>query len=707
VPNIQKSFAESLEQSTHNRALVGRLCILLALTTLVLYLPITGHDFVKFDDDAHIYKNPHVLSGLTWAGVIWAFGTNYFGTWHPLTWISYMVDFQLYGLNPAGYHLTNAIFHAANALLVFLLLNRVTGAMWRSAFVAAVFACHPLRVESVAWAVERKDVLSTFFFLLAVLAYVEYVQVRSLFWNSLSEDKSSPSDQRSVRSGRQAAAYYVVALLFFTLALMSKAMVVTLPFVLLLLDYWPLRRFQHSKPGFRLTSIKGLIFEKIPFLVLAIAASAATFVASHEGGAMSSLEAIPVGERVVNAITGYLRYVALTFWPQNLSVMYPYQAQWSPVVVFGAVFLLAAWSTLSIVKARSRPYLVVGWCWFLGTLVPTIGFVQVGYQSIADRFTYIPSIGLLLMLIWSFRDLSDASDSLKKLRPWLGTALLLACLVATSLQIPYWQNSATLFTHAVRVSSNNYLMYEKLGEVFNEAGRSEEALHYYSESVRIRPEWAEGQYTFGTLLLKTGNVREAVRHLDAAVKRDPGYAQAYNNLLEGLVRLGDLEHGIQMLARSVQLKTDWSEAHYNLGTALLQAGIPAEARIELSEALRLQPAYPEAHMNLGVALRMQGELQQALSHFAEAVRLVPENPEARFKLGLALLDEDCFQDAAVQFSEGLHINPDDVKTHYRLAVTLVRLGQTQEAAVHYREAIRLAPDFTQARNELANLTTPN
>jgi hypothetical protein len=367
---------------TKRQQLAG-ICAALALVTFALYLPVVHHEFVNYDDHEYITENVHVNCGVTWPGIVWAFENKHAGNWHPLTWISHMLDCQWFGLNPAGHHLMNVLFHVVNTLLLFLLLNQITGAVWRSAIVAALFAWHPLHVESVAWAAERKDVLSTFFWLLTLIAYARFVK-------------------------KPGVIIYSLALLCFAGGLLSKAMVVTLPFVLLLLDYWPFNRLTPASAG-------KLCVEKIPFLVLAIAGSVVTFVVQKTSGAFWSSENLPPFDRVTNALIAYLRYISKTLCPTNLALIYPHPHHWPAILVIGAALTLLAWSGLFLWRAKSQPYLIVGWCWFLGTLVPAIGIVQVGVQSIADRYMYIPGIGLFIVIVWGINDFLNGRPQREKI----------------------------------------------------------------------------------------------------------------------------------------------------------------------------------------------------------------------------------------------------------------------------------------------------
>jgi tetratricopeptide (TPR) repeat protein len=688
----------------NKRPAIFALCSLLALVTLACYWPVTAHQFIDLDDHEYIYDNPHVKSGLTWPGVVWAFQTGCASNWHPLTWISHMGDCQLYGLNPAGHHLTNLLFHIANTLLLFLLLRRMTGSLWRSACVAALFAWHPLHVESVAWASERKDVLSTFFFLLTLLAYVRYAEKSE---GRMQNAESSDMLHASILYPPSSTFFYLLSLLFFSLGLMSKPMLVTLPFVLLLLDYWPLQRLsflpslhhsitpplhpsitpslQHSN-----TPTPRLFLEKLPFFALALAASVVTYLVQRTGGAVSSLEILPLQSRVANALVVYVRYLSQTLWPSQLAALYPYSRHLPVGAVIAAGVLLAGLSAWFVLRARRQPFLIVGWLWYLGTLVPTIGLVQVGSQSMADRYTYIPSIGLFLLIVWG---LDALCDRWPRQRYWLaaaGTLALAGCLICTWGQLKCWQDSETLFRHAIAATTDNYIAYDGLGNALEASGQPGEALACYAEAVRLKPNYPEGQYDLGTTLMKRGRLAEAVEHLTAAVKHNPAFAHAHINLGKALLEQGKLEEAADHLSQAVRLTPDDAEAHYNLGTLLQMQGKTDAAIACFSAALRLNPEYGEAHGNLGVALMRQGKLGEGAAHLAAALRLNPNNPEAHYNLGLALLELNHAREAADQFAAALRLNPDAPGAHYHLALALVRQDKPKEALPHAQRARDLA-----------------
>ena len=583
------------------------ICLALALVTTALYWPMTHHNFVNFDDDDYITNNSHVQAGLTWVGVIWAFQSGAAANWHPLTWLSHMLDCQLYGLNPGGHHSTNLLFHVANTLLLFLLLRQLTGALWRSAFVAALFAWHPLHVESVAWAAERKDVLSAFFWMLALMAYTRYAQKRSRV-----EGRGSRADVAvQALDSRLSTLDYLLALFFFVCGLMSKPMVVTLPFVLLLFDFWPLNRF--SSFQFQISSSEEpstlnhqpstesafrLIYEKLPFFALTLAAGVVTYFVQTSGRALWMPAERPFSSRVANALWAYERYISKTFWPADLSIFYPYPHHWPAGLVIGAALLLAIWSGLLIWRARQNPCLFVGWFWFLGTLIPTIGLVQVGSQSMADRYMYIPSVGLFILVVWGFNDFLNWRPHWRRITTFVGGVALAGCLVCTEIQLSYWQNSIKLFRHAIEVTTDNFVAYTCLGETLSDLGLKKEAMMLCAEAVKIAPNSPVAQYNFGMALLQNNRLDEALAHLDAAT----------------------------------QLAPHNSEIQYNFGLFLLLHNKPDEAASHFAATLVERPDFAEAHYRLAQALSQQHKSKEAIFHYREALRLKPEFPEAKAAL---------------------------------------------------------------------------
>ena len=608
---------------------------------------------MNLDDNAYITGNRHVQSGLTLAGVTWAFTTTHASLWIPLTWLSHMLDCQLYGLNPSGHHLTNLVFHIASTLLLFLVLERMTGALWRSAFVAALFALHPLHVESVAWAAERKDVLSTFFWMLTMWAYIRYIE-------------------------RPRLNRYLLALLFFALGLLSKPMLVTLPFVLLLLDYWPLGRFHFgrlsadrkphtSKPlntGDQKSIVLRLIREKASFFVLCAISGTLTIVAAQRT-ALASLEGYTLGSRIANAPVSFLRYIEKMVWPRGLAVMYPIQKMLPLWKVLGSGLLLVCLSLLVIRAARKFPYFVVGWFWYLGTLIPVIGIVQAGSQALADRFTYVPMIGLFVMIAWGIPDILVRWRFGKVVLSLSTGLVLLLLMTVTNFQLKYWQNNIALFEHTLAVTSNNALIHNTLGAVLAGQGKMQEAVAHCVEALRIEPHYAEAHYNLGGFLATQGKTQEAIAHFAEALRIKADFAEAHNRLGELLATQGKTQEAIAHFAEAVRIKPDYAEAHNNFGIILATQGKIQEAIGHCVEALRIKPDYAEAHNNLGIILTGQGKTQEAIAHFAEAVRIKPDHAEAHINLGLVYLMIGDKNSALGEYKILEKINPDLAKILYR------------------------------------------
>jgi tetratricopeptide (TPR) repeat protein len=656
---------------------------------------VTSHQFICLDDQHYLFDSPHVASGLTWQGIGWAFTTGYFCNWHPLTWISFMLDSQVYGMNPRGFLLTNLLLHTGNCILLFLLLKAMTKRFWPSLLVAGLFALHPLHVESVAWASERKDVLSTFFFLCTLLAYVRYVTI-----SRTPANEHPPTGPNASRITHQASRYRLLALLFFSFALMSKPMVVTLPFVLLLLDFWPLQRFQIFEYNSLRSNLPRLLREKITFFILAVAASIVTYAVQKNGGAVSSVADFSIPRRIANSLLAYAEYLSKTFWPANLSAVYPMPLQLHVGQIALAATLLGSLTVFFAFAARQKPFVVTGWLWFLGTLVPVIGLVQAGAQAMADRYMYIPSIGLFVLVVWGLGSFLSARK--RPIFVAASVAALSACVVCTHFQLAYWRDSETLFRHAIAAVPDNYLGYDNLGKALQDQGRKEEAVACWNKAVQLAPQYAQAQYNLGTVLLEQGKEEEAVLHLKAAVKAAPGDANAHQNLGNAYLNLGNLAEATVQYAESAALMPNVPIFRRVLGSVLLRQSRWSEAALVLADAVRLEPTSAEANRNLGVALIRQGRGADALTWFSEAVRLQPDS-EMRFNLGLALLDQHQPARAAEQFAECLRLNPNETSSHYRLAAALSQQHDVKGAIFHYHEALRLTPEFPDALNELARL----
>jgi protein O-mannosyl-transferase len=548
----------------------GGISLLLALVTLAVFWPVVGYDFINYDDSVYVYENAHVQGGLTLENVRWAFANLEAGFWHPLTWLSLLLDRECFGLRPGGYHLTSLLLHVANTLVLFLALRRMTGAMWRSAVVAALFALHPAHVESVAWVAERKDVLSTFFWMLALLMYARYAG-ESKVQGPKSKAGRATYPGRLASSGRSSllqplsSPFYLLALGCFVCGLMSKTMVITLPFVLLLLDYWPLRRF--SRKG-----CARLAWEKLPFLVAAGLSSLPSMHGAKALGAFASTAQLEASARFQNAAISYVRYLGQTVWPDRLSILYLHPGQWPMWQVAAAVTLLAAISAAAAGLTRRCPYLGVGWFWFVGTLVPAIGLVQVGIHAMADRYTYVPLIGLFVMLVWG---VSEAVPLARwRIRALAGgsVCLLAACAALTARQLGYWRDTETLFGRALQVAPENFVAQNILGGYYSGKGSYDEAILHYEASLKLKPDYADPRThnNLGYALANQGRTEEAVRHYREAIRLMPTYPDPHNNLGILLASQGRLDEAIREFQEALRLEPGFVQASNNLAIARAQ-----------------------------------------------------------------------------------------------------------------------------------------
>lgn len=670
--------------------------LLLLSTTVVVYWHTQDNEFITYDDGSYITENLHVQSGVTWEGIVWAFTTGHSGNWHPLTWLSHMVDCQLFGVDPRWHHLVGLLFHTANVILLFIALRRLTAADWQSAFVAALFALHPLHVESVAWAAERKDLLSTFFLLLTIWSYARYAE--------------NPGLKR-----------YLATAVFFTLGLLAKPMLVTLPFLLLLLDYWPLQRVQFrslrgemreksQRQGKGIPhqfSVSQLVTEKIPLLALAVASSIVTFIVQRRWGATATWQVLPLSQRLLNGLVAYVNYIGKMFWPANLAFFYPHPGRnlpvWEPIAA--GAFLLAV-SLLAVWMLKKRPYVSVGWFWYLGSLVPVLGLIQVGLQAMADRYTYIPLIGLFIVISWLIPDILYRLETRKAILSIAAMVVLLACVVLTRVQIRTWHDSVTLFEHAISVTENNWVAHANLGVVFGRQGRTSDAIAEYSEALRIKPDYLEAQRLIAFELANGGRISEAISHLNEALRIKPDDAEAHNNMGSLLARQGKVSEGITHYVEAVRINPDYAEAHYNLGFFLAQQGKVDSAIAQYSEALRIKPDYADARLNLGNLLVSQGRMNEALAQYSELVRLNPAYEKGQYVLAFYLAGQGKMEEAIAHYKAALRINPNYAEAHYFLGLALVRLGRAVEASTHFSQALQIKPDYQEARIELERLQTP-
>jgi tetratricopeptide (TPR) repeat protein len=683
------------------------ICLALGLITLAVFAPALTHEFLAYDDQVYVTENPHVQAGLTWPGVEWAFRSSAASNWHPVTWLSHMLDCQLYGLRPAGHHLTNVLLHAANCLLLFLVLSRMTGAMWRSACVAALFAWHPLHVESVAWIAERKDVLSTFFFLLTLGAYGRYAEGR----RKNAECRMQNAESRIVsRFTFHVSGYYLLSILFFALGLMSKPMVVTLPFVLLLLDYWPLGRSAEcgvrsaelpgAGGGWILTGWPRLVVEKIPFLALSAVACGLTIAAQRQDFAVVSAAGLPLSTRIPHALVSYAHYLGAMLLPLDLAAHYPYVVAVPAFEVAGAAILLGLVSFAVFRVAARRPYLLVGWLWYLGTLVPVIGLVQVGDQAWADRYTYIPLIGLFVAAVWGGSDLAVQPGTRLALGA-LAVAIGLGLLAGTSLQLRHWKNTRTLFEHAAAVTQNNTRALTVLGSLLAAEGKLEEAKRRYALALSYSPSNPETHFNLGKLLDQEGKLDEAIAEYSQSLWSRQWRDKAHILMGVALAKQHQYEQAAAHYQAALALNPASATAENNLARVLHTQGRMAEAMEHYEAALKLNPGLAPAHNNLGVLLLQQGRLDEGVGHLREAVRLLPRDAESQYNLALGLNQQENWKEAAVIFASLAPGGPNDPKLHCEYGLALAHLGQTREAMSHYARALRLQPDYPEALERLA------
>jgi tetratricopeptide (TPR) repeat protein len=635
------------------------LAISLALATLavVVFRPTLGNQFVNFDDNLYVYENPLVREGLTLRGFAWSLTGVSASNWHPLTWLSHMADVQMFGLNPQGHHLVNLLLHAGSAALLFLVLHAMIGAWAPTALVAALFAVHPLHVESVAWVAERKDVLSTLLWLATVALWLRYVR-------------------------RPAPRRYLPVIFAYALGLMSKPMLVTLPLVLLVFDWWPLNRLgpscapawpgseegRHPSP---LSVATGLVREKFPLFLLAAVSSAITIIAQRWGGSLRSLENISFPLRVANAFKAAVFYLEKTFWPTDLAVLYPLRPNGATMWQAAASLALLAGVTALCLRWRPRrPFLLAGWLWYLVTLLPVIGLIQAGSQAMADRYTYLPLTGVFLMLALILAEVCRRRPVTRVPMTIIAVTIVVALSALSRRQLHFWRDSVTLFSHALDVTQGNAVAHNNLGYALSVLGRQSDAAANFEEALRIDPRNWEAHANLGKIMTARGQGEKALEHYQAAVR----------------------------------LAADFPFNHYNLANALAALGRVEEALLHYAEALRLKADFPEAHVNMGNLLLQEGRLEEALANHREAVRLTPGNAVFRYNLGLSLALSGDIAGAAAAFGEAVRIMPSMAMAHFQLGSALARQGRLEEAGLQFRETLRIQPDYEPAREAMARLS---
>jgi len=610
------------------------ICPALVVLAILPYLQTLRYDFVNFDDGVYVAENVLVQQGLTWSNMTWAFTTMSAGNWHPLTWLSHMLDCQIFGLRPGWHHLVNALLHGANTALLFVVLRTMTRMTWRSALVAALFAVHPLHVESVAWIAERKDVLSTFFGLWAIWAYVRYT--------------AAPSLTR-----------YGSVVCFFALSLLSKPMLVTLPFALLLLDVWPLKRFWlEGRAPIQRPKLTSIFLEKLPLLAMSVASSVVTFKAQHAAGAVAPIEALTLSQRLANALVAYVGYLYKAFWPVDLAAIYPLPDQTSVAKTVLAILVIAGITIGVALLSRKRPWLAVGWLWFLGTLVPVIGLVQVGDQSMADRYTYVPLIGVFLLIAWSLPAAAFAAINRVRVGVTVAVALTLIALVAvTFAQVQVWKDTTALFEHAVKVTEGNFIAHNLLAGALGQKGDLVGARDHIEKSLQIRSNFAGAHYNLGLMMLHERDFSNAQEHFNVALQTSKQDPMIWNGLGVAKFNLNQTDEAISSYRHALELNPNYADAFSNLGAALLAQGNYAEA-IEMCEAaLRLRPGVADTHASLAAALWNRGRSDESILHNRKALELNADLIDPQFNLGVALFAKGNFDEAIVHLEYVLRLNP--------------------------------------------------
>ena len=684
------------------------ICLALAVLTVAAFWQLKDGGFINLDDNVYVYENAYLQSGLNWDSIKQAFSLELaqrdIGHWHPVTWLSWLVDHALFGLNPAGYHLFNLLLHILNTVLLFLILNRMTRALWPSAFVAALFAIHPLHVESVAWITERKDVLSTFFMMLTLGAYSYYVENRE--WKR-----------------------YVLVLLFFTLGLMSKSMLVTLPFVLLLLDFWPLQRFQAIQPDHKVQTealksvasgksnkkskkkqvvalnetpeakkpvipeyqwsrIYPLLWEKIPLFALSILAGIIAYIAANSAGSVHS-EAIAPTVRVGNAFISYIAYMGKMVWPNNLVVFYPYPKFLVPWQVVGSVFLFIAITSAVIWKAKKSPYLATGWLWYLGALVPVIGIVQVGSQAMADRYTYISLIGLFIIVAWGVSDLLKKWKYRKEILLAFSLLIILGLSMKTWTQVGYWRDSLNLWNHTLQVTDDNWLAYGNRGAAYGGLGNYRQALEDYSRAIEIKPANEKNYNNRGAAYNELGNYPKALEDLNKAIGIKPGYAEAYLNRGAAYGGLGNYRQALEDYSRAIKIKPDYAKAYSNRGAAYSGLGNYEQAIEDYGRAIKVKPGYAEAYNNRGNAYCRLGNYGQALEDLNKAIEIKPAYAEAYYNRGAAYKGLGHYKQAIEDYGRAIESKPGYTEAYLKRGLVYLNQGDKISGCRDARKACEL------------------
>jgi len=634
------------------------ICILLSLAIIIIYWQVVNFDFIVFDDHYYVTNNDIVKEGITFEGIKWAFTSiGYSANWHPLSWISHMLDIQFFGMNPGMHHFTNVIFHVFNTVLLFLVLERMTGALWRSAAVAALFALHPLHVESVAWISERKDVLSTFFWMLTMMGYIWYVEHRNM-WR------------------------YLLVVFLYILGLLSKPMLVTLPFILLLLDFWPLNRLGFDQTGDigknhglknkssekRWSRLLKLILEKIPIIVLAIISSLMTIVAQGKTSSIQNVVILTLGTRLLNAITSYVAYLLKVVYFFNLAVFYPYNFSFNPFLVIGCTLFLILITFFVILFAKRLPYLLVGWLWYLGALIPVIGIVQVGDQSMADRYTYIPLVGIFIMIVWGIWEMLHQWKYRKAIIRMFSIIILIILMIATFYQVSFWKNSGTLFNHTLKVTKNNYVAYNSLGVYLFDKGDLEGSRKQFKLAIQVNPYYALAYNNLGKSFFAEKRYTEALGQFHECLKIKPDYGDTYKSIGDIMLLKENYDRAIVNYKKALQISSSQAKVYYHLGIAYFQKSNYSKAVECFQEAINENPLYSEAISYLREAKSAQTNLDNLILSIKATIKTDPQNLILHMKLG-DLYHQECeYENAIAQYQEVLSIQPQYIPAFYRLAL---------------------------------------
>ncbi|MCE9557007.1 MAG: tetratricopeptide repeat protein [Planctomycetes bacterium] len=664
-------------------------CGALAAITLLVYWPVTGHRFVNWDDDRYVYDNAHVSTGLTWDNFVWSWGIHGPGQWHPMAWWSHQLDSSLFGADQHAapwHHSTSLILHILATVALFAALKRLTGAIWPSALVAALFALHPLGVQSVAWIAERRNVLSGLFGALTIWFYAGYARRSTLI-------------------------QYVLVIVCFILGLMSKPSLVTLPCVLLLLDFWPLRRIDRLASRTRAVggepapprSIGWLLVEKGPLFALAGLSVMLSYLCHQK--AVMSLAQFPASSRLSVGALSYVVYLGHLVWPWNLSPEYPLPKAFVTWEVAAALAAVLAITAVAVWQSFRRPYLLVGWLWYVGTLFPLVGPLKFGVPAwLWDHYTYLPLVGIYIAAAWSLKDLAGTSRQARAIVVSVAVVMVALCTVATRRQVGFWRDSLTLFDRAIAVDSAVPEIHNNLGLVLQEEqGQFDKAIEHYREALRLNPTNADAHYNWGNALRSNGRTDEAMRHYQEALRLKPDFAKAHNNWGSVLRNLRRYDEAVVQFQAAVQSDPELVEAQNNWGNALQSWGRAEEALPHYREAVRRQPNYWNAHNNWGNALQLLNRHAEAMAHYREAVRLNPRDEEAQYNWGSALQALGRWEDAAAHFREALRLKPDYAEALNNLGVVSAQQGKLTEAIAHFQRALQVKPDYRQARDNLAQV----